>query len=81
MVLNGYGLAFVKKVPELVSYNEEKIEYKKNFHILSLGNLESEFDPYGLVQICIKNAFLPIFSHLKQVHNKEDTSAIKTPGD
>jgi len=38
MPTQGNGIAYVKKVPSLVSYSEsQKIEYRDCFHVLSLG--------------------------------------------
>lgn len=65
--LEGQAVAFVKKVGSVQS-SEKAIKFKKIFHVLNLGELSEDFNPYDLTHVCIKNAFVPIFNRLKRIN-------------
>lgn len=69
--LKGSAVAFVKITP-FSAGGDAPIKYKKHFHVLNLGELSEDFNPYEITRSCIKNAFVPIFNRLKKVDpNKE----------
>ena len=69
--LEGTAVAFVKISPFSAS-GDSQIKFKKHFHVLNLGELSEDFNPYDITRSCIKNAFVPIFNRLKKVDpNKE----------
>ena len=69
--LQGSAVAFVKISP-FSAQGDSPIKFKKHFHVLNLGELSEDFNPYDITRSCIKNAFVPIFNRLKKVDpNKE----------
>ena len=64
--LQGTAVAFVKKFPFSVS-EDSGISFKNHFHVLSLGELSKDFNPYVITRSCINNFFVPIFKRLQKV--------------
>ena len=66
------GNALVVSKRKRVIFDSSNIptKYAKVLNVLSLGCLETDFNPYDLTQNCIQTTFLPMFNSLKNV-NKE----------
>ena len=66
LVLEGNGMAIIKKKSK-IPLGEAGFKVNRFFHVLNLGDLETEFNPYTLTHGCIKNAFVPFFNHIKGI--------------
>jgi dynein heavy chain 1 len=67
---SGQALSISKRKRQIYDPNAGPTKYSKVLNVLSLGSLETDFNPYDLTQNCIQNTFLPMFNNMKNV-NKE----------
>lgn len=78
--LHGQGLAVLKKKANL-GLGETKVRMNRLFHVLNLGDMETEFNPYSLTHSCINSLFLPFFNHIKGFEEGDSSVSSKVTTD